>query len=801
MDIKSVAFQASELAPKKWMHQASGDPLVFNPTILAISDNITTMCYRVSTSKGEFRRIATCLLDEQLKVMEGTVFPLSDALRFHPNTVDQHGEGSRSLTWHADPRYHTINGEIYLSFNDGANKPYNNQYLVKMSDDGLTPVGHSKSLRIVNAARQNIEKNWMFFGDGSNAFAIYSFEPRIIFHVDLDSDQEFVDCRLAVLQAWSSDYSQIFGEVRGGASPIFVNQSDSHQFFLSIDHSSYKMHDGRHYECCAHMFSASMPFAVEKYTKIPLPLREHHKHEQFKHRPLNPEVSSVVYPCGALLRGDTLLISYGINDESASIAELKLPEVIEAIDTSVANPLDAPKTKIWRTAQSSNEQTFNSISLEPDVPIFWWNCQGKTTSLPGKTNWEVGNFGDIASKVVVELAGGINTKHVSPSHKGKLVAIGSILHTALSGDIVWGAGMKGTKRLLNANPELLDVRAVRGPLTLNFLREAGVNVANVTQLFDPGCLLAHMFNKNETSSSSTNQDRGSIRIVPHYRDDLHLKRANPNLLKNFISVDCDPLDMLFSMIGAEAVFSSSLHGIIFAESLGIPAFWIKSPGGEDSYKFYDYYYGTSRFEVKCFESVQEALSATPMPLPKFQFEEYLNTFPKDALRELGMRSHDSSLCVNKGNNSWTNLCVEQVVEKALFFEHGSLRVGRNGTWLADSCVTIALSIKDTRYPLLLEIEISPFNHPKLPSPQEALFRWPSSSFSVSWMHGDNSRQIVQIPIAASDTFNGLFSFNISVKHAFSPCDLGVGEFTEKLTIQLHKIRVLSNKSCFEFTAF
>jgi hypothetical protein len=796
LDIKSVAFQARELAPKEWVQQVSGEPLVFNPTVLAVGDNKIAMCYRVSTSEGEFRRLATCLLDEQLRIIPDTVYPLSDAIRFHPKLVGQHGESSRCLIWLADPRYHAINGEIYLSWNDGSNKPSNNQYLVRMSDDGLRPTGHSKTLRIIDAARRDIEKNWMLFGDGSNAFAIYSFEPRIIFHVDLDSDEEFVDCRLAVFQAWSSEYSQIFGEVRGGASPILVNHSNSRQFFLSIDHSSYKLKNGRQYECCAHMFSASMPFAVEKYTKIPLPLREFHRHAEFNHKPLNPEVSSVVYPCGAVLRGDTLLVSYGINDESASIAEFKLSEIIEAIDTYFSPSPDTPRPRIWGITKDSTEKSINTLNFEPDVPIFWWNCQGKATTLPGKINWEVGNFGDLASKLVVELVGSIKTQHVSPSHKGKLLSIGSILHTAMSGDIVWGAGMKGTARKIQANPTLLDVRAVRGPLTLNFLRETGVDTTNITHLFDPGCLLAHLLSESEISSSSVNEDRGPIRIVPHYRDDLHLRRANPSFLKSFISVDCDPYYMICSMIGAEAVFSSSLHGIIFAESMGIPAYWIRSPGGEDSFKFYDYYYGTSRFEVKCFESVDEALSATPMPLPRFQFEKYLTTFPKTELRELGMRNINFSLCATSRNNDWTNLCVDKIVKKALVFDHGSLRVGRNGTWLADSCVSIAVCIQATKLPLLLEIEISPFNHPKLPSPQWALFRWSCSSFKVSWIQGNSSRQLVQIPIAASDMCDNLFYFNASVKHAVSPFELGVGEFTEKLTIQLHRIRIVS-KTCMD----
>jgi hypothetical protein len=78
--------------------------------------------------------------------------------------------------------------------------------------------------------------------------------------------------------------------------------------------------------------------------------------------------------------------------------------------------------------------------------------------------------------------------------------------------------------------------------------------------------------------------------------------------------------MIDAMIGADRVVSSSLHGLIFAESLGIPACWLAPVGGEDDLKYYDYYYGTGRFAVKRFDNLEDALRAEPMPLPKFEFQ-------------------------------------------------------------------------------------------------------------------------------------------------------------------------------------
>jgi len=142
-------------------------------------------------------------------------------------------------------------------------------------------------------------------------------------------------------------------------------------------------------------------------------------------------------------------------------------------------------------------------------------------------------------------------------------------------------------------------------------------------MFDPGVLLRHIFADRLAKYDVKKNNRfGKIRIVPHFKDELVFKRQRPDLLKHFISPDGEPLKILESMLGAELVIASSLHGIIFAESLGIPAIWITSPGGEAQFKYLDYYEGTSRFGVKPIETIGEALSATPPPLPVFAEAEF-----------------------------------------------------------------------------------------------------------------------------------------------------------------------------------
>ena len=183
------------------------------------------------------------------------------------------------------------------------------------------------------------------------------------------------------------------------------------------------------------------------------------------------------------------------------------------------------------------------------------------------------------------------------------------------------------------------VRAVRGPMTLDVLNKAGWDTSHITELFDPGVLLAHLW-KDELGKFvvEKNKSRGKIRILPHYRDEIAFKRWNPKLHHHFISADNHPLTVLKQMLGAELVISSSLHGIIFAESLGIPAIWIDSPGKEAHFKYLDYYASTGRTNIKALDSIQDAMKASATEIPGFDFEKLLNTFPRREIAELQERS-------------------------------------------------------------------------------------------------------------------------------------------------------------------
>ena len=79
------------------------------------------------------------------------------------------------------------------------------------------------------------------------------------------------------------------------------------------------------------------------------------------------------------------------------------------------------------------------------------------------------------------------------------------------------------------------------------------------------------------------------------------------------------------------VISSSLHGIILAESYGIPAIFLGQNMEYEIIKFYDWYYSTGRKNVVIANSLDDALQMTPMALPQLEEmqKNLMMAFPND----------------------------------------------------------------------------------------------------------------------------------------------------------------------------
>lgn len=203
----------------------------------------------------------------------------------------------------------------------------------------------------------------------------------------------------------------------------------------------------------------------------------------------------------------------------------------------------------------------------------------------------VRNAGDVLGPEVVR-----QLHHARPGHRvrkpeTRLAAVGSVIHMLPPSTVVWGPGVNG-KHLDLPLPPGLDVRAVRGPLTGRYLTDRGITHPGVYG--DPALLL-------RTDITSTPRF-GRVVHVPNLND---LAGNHPPWLE---TVDPrTPLSKFLTELStAELVIGSSLHAVILAERLGVPARAIRS-GAEPTFKYEDYYEGTGRAAVRIARSAPEAL--------------------------------------------------------------------------------------------------------------------------------------------------------------------------------------------------
>lgn len=228
------------------------------------------------------------------------------------------------------------------------------------------------------------------------------------------------------------------------------------------------------------------------------------------------------------------------------------------------------------------------------------------------------NVGDNIAPVLVDYVAAKKNidVHKRISSTKHLYTVGSIITAGPQDCTIWGSGLLNTKILNRFSTRKLDVRAVRGPLTRIILMDHGYAVPEVYG--DPAILMPFIYNP-------TIEKKYKVSIVTHLnesaRTDKRIHRINV--------VTDDYKTFVEEIKASELVISSSLHGIVFAESYGVKAVLLKPK--MDLFKYFDYYYSTGRYTFPIAETVEEALSMKALELPDFtkMRENLLEAFPYD----------------------------------------------------------------------------------------------------------------------------------------------------------------------------
>ena len=192
----------------------------------------------------------------------------------------------------------------------------------------------------------------------------------------------------------------------------------------------------------------------------------------------------------------------------------------------------------------------------------------------------VPNFGDQLNKSLLSYYG--FTPILTPKNDAEIVAIGSVLDN-LSEDfsgIILGSGLMNDIQKSFPNARVL---ALRGKLT----RDRIICNDNVI-LGDPGLLADRLVSKHH-------RKQYLIGFIPHYVDKQNEKvveiKRNFQGVINVIDVQKSPVYVLSEVDKCCFILSSSLHGVIAADALGIPNGWLvlsdKVHG--NGFKFHDYF--------------------------------------------------------------------------------------------------------------------------------------------------------------------------------------------------------------------
>lgn len=171
--------------------------------------------------------------------------------------------------------------------------------------------------------------------------------------------------------------------------------------------------------------------------------------------------------------------------------------------------------------------------------------------------------------------------------KTNYVVIGSTLAMlANENSVVWGAGIIDETAGLKLPPPR-QILAVRGPKTREWLLKRGIDCPEVYG--DPALLLPKVY------MPKPGVRRYRLGVIPHYQDYasevLEKLKSDPDVL--FIKMEGYTCwtDVVDQIVSCDYIASSSLHGLIVAETYGIPNLWIEVTGKllGGHFKFHDFF--------------------------------------------------------------------------------------------------------------------------------------------------------------------------------------------------------------------
>lgn len=212
--------------------------------------------------------------------------------------------------------------------------------------------------------------------------------------------------------------------------------------------------------------------------------------------------------------------------------------------------------------------------------------------------------------------------------KKHLLTIGSGAVKSYQNMTIWGSGVERELPdyfryfFQKSWFRTLDIRAVRGPLSRNYLINLGHKCPQIYG--DPAILMPLIYR------GIVGEKKYDVSIIPQLvteneirnkYQDAHIISMNTNDYKNVID----------QILQSKLIISSSLHGVILADAYGVPSVWYRGLKKSIDFKYLDYYASTGREIKKIPVSIEDAMDNEPLPLPNLSLlqEGLINSFPYD----------------------------------------------------------------------------------------------------------------------------------------------------------------------------
>ena len=192
--------------------------------------------------------------------------------------------------------------------------------------------------------REAYQKNWLWWHRNGRLHLLYKSEPWTV----VTFDSHWIDRRMVHV---GSPLTWPYGTIRGGTPPIELDG-----MLVTFFHSSTPWYDRwRRYHMGAIGFNPEPPFQPLRMTMEPLISGTTATH-------WGPRKPACIFPCGAVKRGDRLLVTAGVNDLRSCWFDMPVESVLSRMV-----PINQAKPKGGDAISNRNELPRQSQSLAPDT--------------------------------------------------------------------------------------------------------------------------------------------------------------------------------------------------------------------------------------------------------------------------------------------------------------------------------------------------------------------------------------------------------------------------------------------------